>query len=93
MAAAVRVSHAVGRNDRAGIKRVGLTAILLSVVIAAILTLGVVAVRFEIAGLFLDKSAGDAEATIGLAAKLLLVGASFFITDAAQSIAAEAFAE
>lgn len=87
MAASVRVGHAVGRQDRSGVKCAGLAPILLGVVIAAILTLAVVSARFEIAGLFLDKSQGDAEATIGLAAKLLLVGASFFITDAAQFIA------
>lgn len=44
--------------------------------------------RFEIAELFLDKSAGDADATIGLTAELLIVAASLFVTDAAQSIAA-----
>lgn len=87
MAASVRVGQAVGRHDLSGVKRAGLAPILLGVVIAAILTLAVIAARFEIAGLFLDESQGDAKATIGLAAKLLLIGASFFITDAAQLIA------
>ncbi|WP_083519141.1 MATE family efflux transporter [Bradyrhizobium jicamae] len=88
MAAAVRVGHAVGRNDGPGIKRAGLVAMLLGIVIAALLTVAVIAARFEIAELFLDKSAGDADATIGLTTKLLMVAASFFVTDAAQSIAA-----
>ncbi|ODM72150.1 MATE family efflux transporter [Bradyrhizobium elkanii] len=88
IAAAARVGHAVGRNDGPGIQRAGLVAILFGVVITAMLTLAVIATRFEIAELFLGKSAVHAEATIGLAAKLLLVGAGFFITDAAQSIAA-----
>ncbi|MGY4473671.1 putative MATE family efflux protein [Bradyrhizobium sp. USDA 3364] len=66
MAAAVRVGHAVGRNDRPGIKRAGLAAILLGIIIAAILTLVVIAMRFEIAELFLDESVGDAGATIEL---------------------------
>ncbi|WP_439360332.1 MATE family efflux transporter [Bradyrhizobium sp. DASA03007] len=87
MAASVRVGHAVGRHDLSGVKRAGLAPILLGVVIAAILALGVIAARFEIAGLFLDESQGEAETTIGLAAKLLLIGASFSITDAAQLIA------
>ncbi|WP_245320959.1 MATE family efflux transporter [Bradyrhizobium sp. NAS96.2] len=88
MAAAVRVGHAVGRNDRPGIRRAGLAAILLGIIIAAILTLAVIAARFEIAELFLENSKNDADKTIGLATKLLLVGASFFIADAAQFIAA-----
>lgn len=87
-AAAVRVSHAVGRNDGPGIKRAGMVAILLGIVIASMLTLAVVAARLEIAAVFLGESAEHADTTIRLAAKLLLVGASFFITDAVQIIAA-----
>ncbi len=87
MAATVRVGHAVGRNDGPGIRRAGLVAMLLGIAIAAILTLTVVAARFEIAQFFLGEAAENADATIKLAANLLLVGASFFITDAVQSIA------
>ncbi|MCK1593320.1 MATE family efflux transporter [Bradyrhizobium sp. 164] len=88
MAVAVRVGHAVGRSDGSGIQRAGLAAILLGTLIAALLTVAVIVARFEIAELFLDKSAGDADATIGLTAELLIVAASLFVTDAAQSIAA-----
>ncbi|MCK1452021.1 MATE family efflux transporter [Bradyrhizobium sp. 35] len=87
MAAAVRVSHAVGINDGPGIRRAGLVAMLLGIIITAMLTLAVILARFEIAKLFLGKSGGDADATIGLAAKLLFVGAGFFGTDAVASIA------
>lgn len=87
MAAAVRVAHAVGRSDGPGIKRAGLAAMLLGIVIVAILTLAVSAARFEIAKFFVGESAGDADATIGLAAKLLLVGGISFITSAMHSIA------
>ncbi|MCK1670195.1 MATE family efflux transporter [Bradyrhizobium sp. 153] len=88
MAAAVRVGHSVGRNDVPGIKRAGLVAMLLGIVIAATLTIAVITERVAIAQLFLDESADNTDVTIELATKLLLVGASFFITDAAQSIAA-----
>ncbi|WP_247398888.1 MULTISPECIES: MATE family efflux transporter [unclassified Bradyrhizobium] len=88
MAAAVSVGHAVGRNDGPGIKRAGLVATLLGTLIAALLTVAVIVARLEIAELFLDKSAEDADATIGLTAELLVVAASLFVTDAAQSIAA-----
>ncbi|WP_407177612.1 MATE family efflux transporter [Bradyrhizobium sp. STM 3562] len=87
MAATVRVGHAVGRDDGPGIRRAGLVAMLLGMVIAALLTLTVVAARFEIARFFLGEAADNADATIELAANLLLIGASFFITDAIQSIA------
>lgn len=88
MAAAVRVSHAAGRNDRPGIRRAGLAAIVLGTVIAAMLTLMVIAARFEIAEFLLTDPTGDTDRTIAVAAELLLVGPTFFIADAAQCIAA-----
>jgi multidrug resistance protein, MATE family len=90
MAATVRVGHAVGRNDAAGVKRAGHVAVLIGVVIAAVLTLAVIATRFDIARLFLGEGLTNADATIQLAATLLLVGATFFVTDGLQSIAAGA---
>ncbi|WOH80336.1 MATE family efflux transporter [Bradyrhizobium sp. BEA-2-5] len=89
-AAAVRVGHAAGRNDRPCIRWAGLAAMLLGIMVASLLTLAVITARFAIAQFFLGESGGDAETTIRLATKLLLVGATFFITDAAQSIAAGA---
>jgi len=90
MAATVRVGHAVGRNDAAGVKRAGHAAMLIGIVIAAILTLAVVATRFGIARLFLGEGLTNADATIELAATLLLIGATFFVTDGLQTIAAGA---
>ncbi|MGY4157904.1 MATE family multidrug resistance protein [Bradyrhizobium sp. USDA 4461] len=87
MAATVRVGHALGRNDYPGIRRAGLVAMFLGVMIAAMLALAVVAARFKIAELFLGKSAADADPTIELAAHLLLVAASSFIPAALHSIA------
>ncbi|WP_439366157.1 MATE family efflux transporter [Bradyrhizobium sp. DASA03005] len=87
MAATVRVAHAVGRNDASGVKRTCLTAMLLGIVIVAVLTLAVIAARFEIAELFLGELVNDADATIGLGAHLLLVGASAFISAAVCTIA------
>jgi len=46
----------------------------------------VILARFVIAKFFLDDASADADATIELAAKLLLVGATFFITDAIQGV-------
>jgi len=88
MAATVRVGHAIGRNDAAGVRRAGLIAISLGIAIAAVLTLGVVLTRFAIARFFFGQASVNAQATVALAAQLLLVGASFFVTDAIQSIAA-----
>nr|WP_308163782.1 MATE family efflux transporter [Bradyrhizobium sp. SRL28] len=84
MAANMRVAHAVGRSDGPGIKRAGLVAMLLGIVFATILTLVVIVARFKIAKFFL---ADEADATIGLATNLLLVGASCFIPSAMCSIA------
>jgi MATE family, multidrug efflux pump len=87
-AAAVRVGHAAGRGDSAGVKRANLGAMLIGIALAAMLTLALIAARFEIVQLFLGRSAPDSEVTIGLAAKLLILGATLFIADAAQCIAA-----
>ncbi|RXH37917.1 multidrug transporter MatE [Bradyrhizobium nanningense] len=88
VAATVRVSHAVGRNDGHGIRRAGLVAMLLGFIVSAFLTGVVIVARFKIANLFLGDSDADTEATLGLAAKLLLVGASFFVSDAIAHVAA-----
>jgi MATE family multidrug resistance protein len=87
MAATVRVGHAVGRNDPSAVKRAGLVAILLGIVLVAGFTLAVIVSRFAIARVFFGV-ADDASAAVGLAANLLLVGATFFIADGVQSIAA-----
>jgi MATE family multidrug resistance protein len=85
MAATVRVGHAVGRDDPAAVKRAGFIAIALGIALAAALTLAVVASRFAIARFFLGDGAN---AAVDLSATLLLIGATFFIADGVQSIAA-----
>jgi MATE family multidrug resistance protein len=87
MAATVRVGHAVGRNDPGAVKRAGLVAILLGVVLVAGFTLAVIAGRFAIAQAFFGV-AEDASIAVELTANLLLVGATFFIADGVQTIAA-----
>ncbi|WGD56769.1 MATE family efflux transporter [Bradyrhizobium sp. CB1650] len=87
MAATVRVAHAVGRKDRNGIKRAGLVALLLGVVIVAILTLVAAVARFEITKLLLGQPGHDEDATINLAATLVLIAASSFVTAGVCSIA------
>ena len=87
MAATVRVGHAVGRNDPSAVKRAGLVAILLGIVLVACFTIAVIVGRFAIGRLFFGV-ADDASAAVGLTANLLLIGATFFIADGVQTIAA-----
>ena len=87
MAATVRVGHAVGRNDPSAVKRAGLVAILLGIVLVAGFTLAVIVSRFAIGRLFFGI-AEDASAAVALTANLLLIGATFFIADGVQTIAA-----
>jgi MATE family, multidrug efflux pump len=85
LAATVRVGHAFGRNEPAAVKRAGLIAALLGIVLVSALTLAIVVGRYALARLFFGS--GDAnEATIELTATLLLVGATFFIADGLQTI-------
>jgi len=87
MAATVRVGHAAGRNDETGVRRAGLMAMLLGIVLAVLFTAAIIVARHGIVQLFLGAEMADAKATAALAATLLLVGTTFFITDALQSIA------
>jgi MATE family, multidrug efflux pump len=90
MAATVRVGHAVGRNEPAAIRRAGFVAMLLGVALVSALTLVVVSARFAIARFFLGEVAESAAGVVDLAATLLVVGATFFVADAVQTIAAGA---
>jgi len=88
LAATVRVGHAVGRHDARAARRAGLVATLLGIVLASILTLAVVVARFAIARAFFGAASDGAGAAVELTATLLLVGATFFVTDAVQTIVA-----
>jgi MATE family multidrug resistance protein len=90
MAATVRVGHAVGRNDPAAVNRAGLVAIALGVAIISALTLAVIVGRFAVARLFFGEASESAGAAIELTATLLMVGATFFVADGIQTVAAGA---
>jgi MATE family multidrug resistance protein len=90
LAATVRVGHAVGRHDPAGVRRAGFAAIALGAACMVAMTTIVVALRHDIPPLFLGGGALTGAETAKLAATLLLVGASFFVADAVQGIAAGA---
>jgi MATE family multidrug resistance protein len=90
MAATVRVGHAVGRGDSVATRRAGFAALTLGVAIMVALTLIVVAFRNVIPLIFLGDAAAAAGETARLSGILLLIGASWFITDGIQGIAAGA---
>ena len=88
MAATVRVGQAVGRRDAEATRRAGFVAMILAVVFMVVMTAIVALTRHSIPLLFLGG--GAAGETMALAATLLVLGATFFITDGAQSVAAGA---
>jgi MATE family multidrug resistance protein len=90
MAATVRVGHAVGRGDPAGVRRAGLIAMLIGIAFSIVCTVAVILLRFGIARLFIGEGPANIDATIALAAELLLIGSTFFVTDGLQGIAAGA---
>ncbi|HEY2419611.1 MAG TPA: MATE family efflux transporter [Steroidobacteraceae bacterium] len=90
MAATVRVGHAVGRGDPAGVRRAGLIAMLIGIAYSIVCTVAVILLRFGIARLFIGEGPANTDATIALAAELLLIGSTFFVTDGLQGIAAGA---
>jgi MATE family multidrug resistance protein len=90
LAATVRVGHAVGRRDPVATRRAGFGAIALGAALMVAMTAIVVAFHDAIPRLFLGDDSGGNAATARLAATLLLIGASFFVTDGVQAIAAGA---
>lgn len=85
LAATVRVGHALGRNEPAGVRRAGLVAAALGIGLVTLLTLAIVIERHALARLFFGSGAGSA-ASVELTGTLLLVGATFFIADGLQAI-------
>jgi MATE family, multidrug efflux pump len=90
LAATVRVGQAAGRKDPIATRRAGLAAIALGALFMTVMTLLVALGRSYIPLLFLGAEAADAASTVALAATLLVVGASFFIADGTQTVAAGA---
>jgi multidrug resistance protein, MATE family len=86
----VRVGQAAGRKDAVATRRAGFAAILLGAAFMTGMTIIVVLARSYIPLMFLGVEAADAAATVALAGTLLLVGASFFIADGTQTVAAGA---
>ncbi len=89
MAATVRVGQAFGRGELPAIRRAGIVAIVLGIVFMSVMTLAVIVARFDLARFFFGDSP-QGLAAIDLAATLMLVGATFFIADGIQTVAAGA---
>jgi len=87
LAATVRVGQAVGRRDPVGTRRAGFVAIALAATFMGAMTLVVALMRNAIPVAFLGSEAPQSAETMALAATLLVVGASFFITDGIQTAA------
>ncbi|PWT84492.1 MAG: MATE family efflux transporter [Proteobacteria bacterium] len=90
LAATVRVGQAAGRRDAQATRRAGFAAILLGAGFMTGMTLLVALARSSIPSLFLGAEAPEAAQTAALASTLLVVGASFFIADGTQTVAAGA---
>jgi len=90
MAATVRVGHAVGRRDPVETRRAGFAAIALGAAFMATMVVLILLTRHILPLAFLDGGRADADATLALAATLLASGATFFIADGVQTIAAGA---
>jgi MATE family multidrug resistance protein len=90
LAATVRVGQAAGRRDAVATRRAGFVALALGASFMATMTLTVAMTRSLIPYLFLGQESADIAGTVALAATLLVVGATFFIADGVQTIAAGA---
>jgi len=89
MAATVRVGQAFGRGELSAVRRAGFVAIVLGVVFMSVMTLAVILVRLDLARFFFGTGP-QGLAAVELAATLMLVGATFFVADGIQTVAAGA---
>ena len=95
---AVRHRHGGHRAGRAcrrpqrcgGVKRAGFVATLLGMALVSALTLAVILGRFAIARFFFGEAVESGGVVIELTATLLMVGATFFVADGIQTVAAGA---
>ena len=87
LAGTVRVGHAAGRRDSLATRRAGFVAIGLAVAFMGLMTVIVGAARQVIPLLFLGTNTPQSADTIALAATLLALGATFFISDGLQTAA------
>ena len=90
MAATVRVGHAVGRNDAAGTRRAGYAAIALGAAFMVAMVVLITASRHVLPLVFVRGGSQSSDETIAVAAGLLLIGATFFVMDGLQTVAAGA---
>jgi MATE family multidrug resistance protein len=87
LAGTVRVGQAVGRRDSLGTRRAGFVAIGLAVAFMWLMTMTIGMTRHVIPLIFLGSDAPQSAETIALAAMLLVLGATFFISDGLQTAA------
>jgi MATE family multidrug resistance protein len=90
MAATVRVGQEVGRRNPAAARRAGFVALGLGAVFMAVMTVAAALGRDVIPLTFIDSAAAEAAEIVSLASFLLVIGATFFIADGVQTIAAGA---
>lgn len=84
MAGTVRVGLAAGARDLAGVRRAAGATVGLGIAFMALAGLAIVALRSEIARLYLDGARADNAPVITLAVRFLLYAALFQVFDAAQ---------
>src|SRR5262249_38332709 len=85
LAATVRVGQAAGRRDPVATRRAGFVAMGVAATFMAAMTLIVAPTRQAIPKLFLGWNAPQSAETIELAASLLVLAASFFVSDGLQA--------
>jgi MATE family multidrug resistance protein len=90
MASTVRVGLAAGRDDMAGARRAGVTAMVLSVGFISVVAVFMVLFGKEIAALYLGSGRAGDDQVIALGAQFLLIAAAFQVFDALQVVGAQA---
>lgn len=90
LAATVRVGQEAGRKNPAGARLAGFVALGLAFGFMTIMTVIVVVFRAELPAFFMDADMSDSTQIVSIASWLLLLGATFFVADGAQTAMAGA---
>ena len=86
-AATVRAGRAVGRVDEAGLRRGGITTLVMALILSSMTVLLFISVPEQLIGVFLDNAEPARDRIMAIGVSLLAMAALFHVADSTQVIA------
>jgi MATE family multidrug resistance protein len=86
-AATVRAGRAVGRTDKAGLHRGGITTLVMALILSSMTVLLFISIPEQLIGVFLDSAEPARDQIMAIGVSLLAMAALFHVADSTQVIA------